>query len=55
MLIPTLSTYSHIDLIIPSRINIGPVAEIIFNGCPANNEKKTPHIEPARIHSIVAM
>lgn len=36
-----------------SRINIGPVAEIIFNGCPENKEKATPHTEPATMHSMV--
>ena len=26
----------------------------MFKGCPENSEKTAPHIEPARIHSIVA-
>jgi hypothetical protein len=40
--------------IIDSKINIGPVAEIIFNGCPENKEKAAPQTAPAKIHSIVA-
>ena len=39
---------------IASKINIGPVADIMFNGCPENKAKITPHTAPANIHSIVA-
>lgn len=44
----------HICSIIRSRINIGPVAEITFNGCPENKAYRIPLIDAARMHSIVA-
>ena len=46
--------YSHSFLIIPSRISTGPVADIIFKGCPENKENNAPQSAPAKIHSIVA-
>ena len=46
--------YSHKVKIIDSKINIGPVADIIFNGWPENKAKAPPQTAPANIHSIVA-
>jgi hypothetical protein len=34
---------------------MGPVAEMMFKGWPEKSEKATPHIEPANMHSMVAM
>ena len=46
--------YSQRSFMIDSRISMGPVADIILRGWPANSEKRIPHTEPAKMHSIVA-
>jgi hypothetical protein len=42
-------------LMISSKINIGPVAEMIFKGWPENIENRMPVTKPAIIHSIVPL
>lgn len=37
---------------IASKTNIGPVCEMMINGCPANIEKIIPHIDAPTIDSI---
>lgn len=47
--------YSHCVKIIASKINMGPVADIMFKGCPENKANTIPHTAPANMHSIVAL
>jgi hypothetical protein len=47
--------YKQRSLIIDSKISIGPVADMTFNGWPENRAKNIPQMEPAKIHSIVAL
>ena len=46
--------YSQSSKIIDSKINIGPVADMILSGCPENKAKAPPHTAPANKHSVVA-
>jgi hypothetical protein len=32
-----------------------PVADMMLSGCPENNENNIPQIEPAKMHSMVAL
>ncbi len=45
--------YSQSFFMMPSRINMGPVAEMMFKGWPEKSEKAMPQKDPARMHSIV--